>query len=194
MPPTLIRTLVYEDNRVLNAGAGSISAFAVKANGLYDPNSSGIGHQPNGYDQMGIFYNRYVVMKSKLKITAYPTATDTTFSIIGSCLLPTTTLATDLQELLEQAVTVYKPFKNHSLYGQAETVVQTCDVGKHYGISNVAANPDLTATFTSDPSRLLTYNIFTTAADFTADAGSFLVRIRVEYEVLFSDRINVPES
>jgi hypothetical protein len=194
MPPTLQRTLVYEDNRVLSATAGAISAFAVKANGLYDPNSSGIGHQPNGFDQMAVFYNRYTVVSSQIEITAYPTATTTVWLVVGSMLLPSTSLPTDIQEVLEQPITTYCPFQNHNLYGRPAYLIQRCDVSEHYGTKNVVANPDFAATFTSDPTRLLTYNVFGTCADFATATGNFLVRIRASYTVVFADRINVPES
>lgn len=40
-------------------------------NSVYDPNRSGIGHQPMGYDQMALLYNRYRVISCNFVINGY---------------------------------------------------------------------------------------------------------------------------
>lgn len=41
-----------------------------KLNSLYDPDSSGVGHQPYGLDQWAAFYNKYRVFAVKMEVTA----------------------------------------------------------------------------------------------------------------------------
>jgi hypothetical protein len=48
----------------LNAAVGTPVAQIFSANGLYDPDVSGIGHQPYGFDQMAVFYNHYEVLEA----------------------------------------------------------------------------------------------------------------------------------
>lgn len=46
-----------------------IGNHVFRINSIYDPNQSGAGHQPMGYDQWGNYYNRYVVDEVDIKVT-----------------------------------------------------------------------------------------------------------------------------
>lgn len=57
-------TFVYTDNFQLAPTSG-VSSYVFTANGLYDPNFTGIGHQPRGYDEMLALYDHAVVIHTK---------------------------------------------------------------------------------------------------------------------------------
>lgn len=40
-------------------------------NSLFDPNSTGVGHQPYGFDQLAAIYNRYRVISTSYVVNAY---------------------------------------------------------------------------------------------------------------------------
>lgn len=73
-PKQLEMTHRYCDTvRLLSAsGATSFQKFA--ANGMYDPDLTGTGHQPYYYDQLTALYNHYVVTKSRITITFVPSS------------------------------------------------------------------------------------------------------------------------
>lgn len=73
-PAKLVQTLRYCENVTMTTGA-TLARQHFSANGLYDPNTSGTGHQPAYFDQMSTFYNHYVVMGSRCKITFAPANT-----------------------------------------------------------------------------------------------------------------------
>lgn len=51
--------------------SGNTSAYYdFNLNSIYDPNRSGIGHQPLGYDQWGKLYNRYRVYGVTIRLSA----------------------------------------------------------------------------------------------------------------------------
>jgi len=66
---TVTRKLRYCDFVTMNPGLGGVGSYSFACNGLHDPNITGIGHQPYGYDQMGLLYNHYEVLSSRIKIT-----------------------------------------------------------------------------------------------------------------------------
>lgn len=46
-----------------------LNVYKWNLNSLYDPNRTGTGHQPYGYDQIGLLYNRYRVISCKYVVS-----------------------------------------------------------------------------------------------------------------------------
>lgn len=55
----------------LNCSVGTTVAYVFSANGLYDPDITGSGHQPYGFDQLMAMYNHYTVISSKCQVRWY---------------------------------------------------------------------------------------------------------------------------
>jgi hypothetical protein len=51
-PTRLRRTLCYSDAYTLVSTAGAVALQQFKVNSLFDPDSTGTGHQPRGFDQL----------------------------------------------------------------------------------------------------------------------------------------------
>lgn len=60
IPQRYITKQKYSD--VFALGAGSGSTFLYRLNSVFDPNRTGVGHQPQGFDQLATLYNRYRVI------------------------------------------------------------------------------------------------------------------------------------
>jgi len=69
VPNVMFTTLRYAENFVLNPGVASNAQYVFSANGMYDPNITGVGHQPRGFDQMMAFYGRYYVNGCKITLS-----------------------------------------------------------------------------------------------------------------------------
>lgn len=68
----------YVDEFVLSSTAGSTATQTFRMNSIFDPDYTGVGHQPYGHDQWTPLYNKYTVLGSKLTATWSPiTGTDT---------------------------------------------------------------------------------------------------------------------
>jgi len=66
-PIKLKARLRYSEAITLTTGAAGIAAVnQFRLNGLYDPNLTGTGHQPLGYDQITPLYNKYKVNACRL--------------------------------------------------------------------------------------------------------------------------------
>lgn len=60
----------YVDTITINPTSGSnFVHHTYSCNGMYDPDITGIGHQPRGFDQYMQFYNHYTVIGAKMKCT-----------------------------------------------------------------------------------------------------------------------------
>lgn len=65
-PKKLLVTHRYMENISLQSIAGSTASYQFVCNGMYDPNNTGLGHQPMFYDQCSALYNHYHVIGSKI--------------------------------------------------------------------------------------------------------------------------------
>ena len=53
----------------LNPGPGGVISHVFRANSIYDPDYTGVGHQPLTHDQYELFYEEYRVVRAELKVT-----------------------------------------------------------------------------------------------------------------------------
>lgn len=68
VPDRYMCRLRYCDVTVLDGDATSAASQAYRANDLYDPDSTGIGHQPKGFDQLCLMYGKFTVLGSKISV------------------------------------------------------------------------------------------------------------------------------
>jgi hypothetical protein len=62
-------TLKYSETFSFSLASTVGTQQLMRLNSIFDPNSTGVGHQPYGYDQIAALYNRYRVLSTKWKIT-----------------------------------------------------------------------------------------------------------------------------
>jgi hypothetical protein len=67
--------LRYVQTFTLDPGAANFATKLFRANGTYDPDASGVGHQPSNYDIWTQIYDRYTVASSTCKVYTVKTAT-----------------------------------------------------------------------------------------------------------------------
>lgn len=68
LPTSIITKHKYYDGISLGPTALSTDTHIFRANSLFDPDYTGSGHQPMGFDEMSAFYNHYVVIGSKITV------------------------------------------------------------------------------------------------------------------------------
>lgn len=51
-------------NDTINLSIAYFANHTFNANSIFDPDRTGVGHQPLGHDQLAAFYNRYVVLNA----------------------------------------------------------------------------------------------------------------------------------
>lgn len=63
-------TMRYAEQFSIDPTASVPGTYIFNANGLFDPNFTGTGHQPRGYDELMSMYRRYEVQEALLEIWA----------------------------------------------------------------------------------------------------------------------------
>jgi hypothetical protein len=85
LPPSKKVILKYSERISRNLTATVTDDYQFRLNSPYDPNSTGAGSQPQGYDQMCTFYNRYRVLRAewKLRFPSTPSS-ETIFACVAN--------------------------------------------------------------------------------------------------------------
>lgn len=77
-PATIRKRLRYADTFTLTSTAGVVTSYVLRANDLFDPDFTGTGHQPMGFDQLMLWFNHFCVIRAKLTCIFRSTTSNTT--------------------------------------------------------------------------------------------------------------------
>ncbi len=71
MPARYRTRLRYADNLTLTTGTLQLfgSEYTYRLNSLYDPDFASTGHQPLGFDQLSVWYDKYLVTRVNVELT-----------------------------------------------------------------------------------------------------------------------------
>lgn len=124
--------LYYDYGIVRTSTAGSMAVYAFSANGLYDPNITGTGHQPIGFDQMMTMYEHYTVIRSHIKVNFFNSSAEP--SRVAVYLSPDNT-PPSITSVMENGLVRTRMISGDTGAGEhRQTSIElTCDVPKYFG-------------------------------------------------------------
>jgi len=97
--------LLYNDNRTISPSAAASTAYVFSANGLFDPDITGAGHQPMGFDQLMALYEHYTVTSGKITVS-FVNESATENGYVGIGLFPDSSVETVPTKLVENGLLV----------------------------------------------------------------------------------------
>lgn len=170
----------------LNPGAAGASAQHVfSCNGLYDPNITGTGHQPLGFDQLMQVYDHYTVIGAKINVQFQNV--DATYAQLCTIHLQDNTgTSSDIRVLLENGNAIYT-FVGTAGSGR-ETVALSlkCNPNKFLSRSKPLSDPDLKGTASANPTEQCFF-VITVAPPNASDTSTVYLAVTVEYTVVFHE-------
>lgn len=178
MPDSVIVDLKY-GFQVTYAGISSFQLQQFKANSAFDPDLTGIGHQPRFFDQYSAFYGRYMVLSCRLS-TTITNLSDADPMLIG--VWPAATSSNTISnpsELVEQS---YVKTRLIPLAG-GDPVHLTSFMTTRKMRGGSVMSDDFSGTTSSDPSRLWYFNHYlvnTAAGNVLAEVVAVLT-MRVKF-------------
>lgn len=188
-PHQLYNTLRYTEQRVVSAVSG-FAAYQYTANGMYDPNITGVGHQPLYYDQLTLIYNHYTVLRSRFKITpGVPTDRPSSCSAV-IYIDDDTTVHSNIDTAAEmpsatKIVTWNPPASNIPTLYKAWSAVDT------FG-PNPMANDNLQGSTSANPTEQ-SYFTFVFFQSGTETFG-FTAVVEIEYDVVWDELKTIASS
>lgn len=179
-------TLKYTESYVeVDPAIGSCGAYIFRANDVYDPNYSGVGHQPLSFDQYMAMYNRFCVYASKIKVTGFAIDTETNDLIAGVAIMDTNVVNSQTENYLEQPLTDWRVIPAGA---GANTVTFSTAFSTKAFSGTIAKTDDLLfGSSGASPSKLWYYHVFCGATKATENPGACKFSVEVEYKVRFFD-------
>ncbi len=177
------RTLTYSESVVVpGTAAGVANGYIFAANGLYDPNISGTGHQPMGFDQMIAYYNHYVVVNARIRVIVQSQVTSGIMT--GLLVSGDNTLTTDATNLVENGEISCYWLAGKNAQGAAVEMNRKLNIFRFEGVDDGLDDPTLRGTATSNPTELAFFHIM--IWDPTASVvPSAYATVIIEYDTWF---------
>lgn len=180
----------YVDNITLNPGLGTTAVHGFRANSIYDPDYSTVGHQPMGRDEWATFYDHYTVLGCTIRATFLsPGDVVNTDSFIAGILLDddSGTLPNPIN-ILEQGKARTRLVTNSKGSRGSTTIQHYYNPRKFFGVKDMKDNRDmLGAEMSANPSENCHFKVFISPFDFSADVAPVEVLVNITYKVLLTE-------
>lgn len=184
--------LRYSTNLQLVSTAGAVASYVFAANGLYDPDITGVGHQPMGFDEMMLYYNHYTVTHANFQVVAKGVSA----SKMTICLRQdaSSTPITVIDRIVELGGAVYDYLEVTSSFGATKRVQMALDIAKIQGISRTALTADssLRGTSAANPSELTYAHV--QLWDSAAQSGTVNFDVVIDFIAIFTEPRDITTS
>lgn len=191
-PSRTTKTLRYSGNFGLTSTTGVVATYVLRANDCFDPDFTGTGHQPMGFDQMMVFYNHFCVVSARL-IATFKSATGTagTASIrVDAASTPITVI----DQIIEFGGLVQTELESIGGFGANKVLQMAISIPRMQGVSKSAltADPTLRGDAATSPTEITYFHLqLWNAAAVTCTAN---VSFIMEQVVVFMEPRDATES
>jgi len=180
------KLIYYDNNFSLNPGIGGTAAtWVFQANGLYDPDITGTGHQPAGFDELMSFFDHYTVKSSKITLQLH-TVDSAYQQNVGVYINDDQTAEPDERVIIENGRGQYVRLNTSGTTSNCCTLEDTVSVSDFLGRPNVMDEDDLRGSVTANPQEGLYWHVW--AAPLSGvDADGVGFDVRIEFWVTFTE-------
>ncbi len=196
LPTKFTTKLKYVEEISLNPPAGGVMlAHYFSANGLFDPNVTGTGHQPMGFDQLMLFYDHYTVIGAKINVRA-KNDDPSINCVFGVDITDTnTSLSTfNISRYLENGRKNWRYLGYDTTSANSGNITYKVNPAKYLGRSNPLSEPQLKGSATTNPAEEAFFQIAVGSPQ--SRDGTFVdMVVSIEYLVVFTEpKSNLAQS
>jgi len=190
---TRIGRFRYSQRVAVTSTGGALGTYVFRANSCYDPDYTGAGHQPMGWDEMSSLYKHYVVLGSRcVPRWSKQDAVDDVPTTIGCYLNDTFGTGYTSGDAFVEA----KKGTIRFWTGKESTAIATpCSYSakKFWNVTDVKdKSGELGAVVTTNPSKTAYFIMWASAS--LAGTEAFVCQVTIDYIVMFSERIEMGQS
>lgn len=182
-PARTTRLLRYSSSSYLAGTSGVVASNVLAANGLYDPEITGSGHQPMGFDQLMLSYNHYTVTSCRLVVTFHNLAASTptvSLKVDGG-----STPSTVADTIVEFGLNTHSTLEAKSTFGACKVLEQRVSIRKFEGVKDVMDVVDLRGSVAANPAELTYFHV--QCWDNTGTTTNVLCEIVMEFSAVFTE-------
>jgi len=191
--------LRYHDFITLNPTVAGGASHVFTANGLYDPNITGTGHQPNGFDQLMGLYNHYTVIDSTIRVRPVPTTGANTTPMIWDVLVSDSTSLASIattNDMIESRMGSGQMFLAGSERGynaQPFTLKRRFNSKRFFSVPDIVGKADYRGNIAANPQEQAFYHIW--GGDINgSDPQIFTFSVLIDYVAVMTEPLGIAAS
>jgi hypothetical protein len=169
----------YAETFNLVSTTGALATYQFSCNGMYDPNITGTGHQPQFFDAVGGVYNHYCVLRSRIEYEFYPGVN----AFLGAYTDDDTSVASSIAAVCEQSDSTHVLALSGA--GQSIKLTKSWEAKDWFG-GDIRDNDDLAGTIAANPAEQVYFNLALVACDGTSTVTAF-VKVNITYEAVWDE-------
>lgn len=184
--------LYYTYGNTLAGVSGITATHTFSANGIYDVDITGTGHQFIGFDQLMSAYEHYAVIRSKLTIGF---VNNSSYAVrAGVYLSPDGVAITDPSELIENGLVKHVILDakggastDPGVSGRVKTITIDCDVKKYFGKQKYSQllEANYSGSVAANPTEQVYFNVFTFSSHTGTTNSQVLFDATLSYDVIY---------
>jgi hypothetical protein len=200
-PDNMRVKMKYRDELFPTTSSGSVYSYVYRGNNIYDPDLTGTGHQPMGYDQWAALYSQFQVVASSCNIRGTDTSTSATVQAMTVSLCPTIN-SSDINAY--QPTTVGElPYGKQKIFFSHYSNQLGNRIDSHMRTSRILGAPaaDIVGSVDyaglvsgTEPTRGFYWHINLQDVGESISIADVQLYVEVEYEVVFWARVSPAES
>lgn len=180
-------TLRYVGGFQLTSTSGALASYKFRANGIYDPDYSGGGHQPYLHDTWQTLYNHYMVKSSRITINFSTLNGNVNPLVVGMYLADDVTTSLDYTSLAEAGRGTCRLIQGVNTESYS---VSTSYSRKAW----FAKDANQSAVFGNDPADEAFYMFYIQSADQLSTTGPIQGIATIEYTIDLSEPRDIAQS
>jgi len=195
VPDRYITRMNYSGLHALaTAGVGIPTYHMYRMASIYDPDLSGVGHQPLGHDELALLYTKYVVTGIRYSVT-FTNQSTTDYADVAVCCRPNSNTMSLMSTVFESAYVQRGVVGPETGSGNMKVIRGTMSIAKIRGVSpsKVLDENEYAAQFGASPVIVPTLQIYVENQNVAA-AITVNARVDITYMVQLYDRKVLSQS
>ncbi len=170
----IVRAPTIEDN------------YAFSCNNLFDPDTTGTGHQPLGYDQIMVLYKHYLVIGASITYNIINTSTTVPFFFVAGITRIATTFTGGVDDFLEQSSAKVYTLGIQGSGKETATIRLNVSPNKWLGIPNPMSDDRLWGQDTASPAEQCKFSWYAISVNGSSDPA-YTVVVKLNYVAILRE-------